>query len=64
MMIIDNKYNVGDEVYLKTDTEQQKRIVTTIHVKPKDLAYELSLGEMYSYHYDFEITKEKNYANM
>jgi hypothetical protein len=32
MMIIENKFNFGDIVYLKTDPDQRARIVTTFSV--------------------------------
>jgi hypothetical protein len=61
MMVIDNKYELGDEVYLKTDSEQQLRIVTAIHVHPAgQIIYQLSCGTTSSEHYDFEMSKEVN----
>jgi hypothetical protein len=60
MMIIDNKYNLGDLVYLKTDTEQLQRIITSIHINPGNLIYELSVDNRTSNHYDFEISSEAN----
>lgn len=53
-------YNIGEEVYLITDSEQETRIVTGILLKPNKLVmYELACCEDISYHYAFEITKEK-----
>lgn len=61
MMIIDNKYDFGDEVYLKTDADQLLRIVTAIHAHPSgQIIYQLSCGTMSSEHYDFEISREVN----
>lgn len=62
-MIIDNCYELGDTVYLKTDTEQLQRIVTRIDVTPKCLLYRLSCGVVDSCHYDFELTSEKSYIS-
>jgi hypothetical protein len=60
MIIIENKYAYGDIVFLKTDVEQQPRIVTCIIACPAgDILYELSCGTTSSKHYDFEITIEK-----
>lgn len=57
MMCIENDFELGDEVYLKTDTDQEKRIITCILVKPGDkLMYELSYRSSTSNHYDFEFT--------
>lgn len=60
MMVIENKYKLGQTVYLKTDIEQLPRIVTAIVVNPGDLCYELTQGRDYSKHYDFEISKTEN----
>jgi hypothetical protein len=61
MMVIDNKFNIGQEVYLKTDTDQRLRIVTAIIVRPDSCySYELTCGTDSRWHYDFEITAEKN----
>lgn len=58
-MRIDNKFNLKDVVYLKTDEQQKARIVTAITVKPNDLLiYEISCGADNSNHYDFEISAE------
>lgn len=60
-MIIDNKYNLGDVVYLATDPDQYARIVTSILIEGnRSILYELSLSQNVSRHYDFEITTDKN----
>jgi hypothetical protein len=53
-------FNFGDEVYLKTDRFQFKRIITGIMLKPKDILYQLSCieDEDQMFHYDFELTIE------
>lgn len=61
-MLIDNKYDIGDEVFLKTDTDQYPRMIISIRVNKYDLVYELTCGTVTSYHYDFEMSKEKNYT--
>ena len=56
-MQIDNKFNIGQEVFLKTDPEQSKRLVTEIYIQPgNSLGYQLSLEHMTSIHYELEIT--------
>ena len=60
MMLVDLKYNIGDFVFLKTDTEQNERIVTAILITKNDIQYQLSFGSESQYHYDFEISSEKN----
>jgi len=56
-------YELGDVVYLKTDTEQSKRIVTSIQLSGGSMAssvvsYELSQGDSHSEHYDSEISAD------
>ena len=61
MIKIDNKFNIGDIVYLKTDKEQEERIVCGITIYNKgELMYKLSCGLDDSSHYEFEITNQKN----
>lgn len=60
-MVIDNKYDFGEIVYLKTDSDQEKRIVTAIKVYPAgDIIYQLSCGTENSDHYEFEISREED----
>jgi len=61
-MIIDNQFELGEEVYLKTDEEQRKRIITGIKIDcTGGIWYELSLGTNVSNHYAVEISREKCY---
>lgn len=54
-------FAIGEVVYLITDSEQEKRMVTGILLKPGKLVmYELTCSEDVSYHYAFEITNDKN----
>lgn len=59
-MVIDNKFEIGQTVYLKTDLEQKPRIVTRLEIRPSDIIYVLNSGLEESYHYDFEINVEKD----
>lgn len=59
-MIIDNKFNIGDIVYVKTDTEQSEFTIISIKVEPNGLMYEVvNPGNNY-FVYDFEITYKKD----
>lgn len=58
--LLDNKFEIGDTVYLKTDADQSPRIVFCFNVYQKEILYDLACGEKTSKHYDFEISKEKN----
>ena len=60
MMLIENKFNIGDEVYLKTDVDQNCRLVTGLTIRATSISYDLSCGVAESTHYDFEITIEKD----
>lgn len=60
MMVIENKFEVGDIVYLKTDTEQCDRLVTGLIIRPIGILYYLSLGPSETLHYEMEITDDKN----
>lgn len=57
-MLIESKYEIGQEVYLKTDTEQRKRIITGICIRPGSVQYDLTCGNSGSWHYEFEISQE------
>lgn len=59
-MDISTKYDITQEVFLKTDSEQLPRIITEITVKPIGHMYQLSNGTIFSWHYEFEISEEKN----
>lgn len=62
MMVIDNKYEIGDIVFLITDVDRKPRIVSSIEVFMNgELMYRLMQGTQYSSHYSFEITEERNY---
>jgi len=60
MMLLENKYNIGDIVFLKTDNDQCERIVTALFITKGEIQYQLSYGSETQYHYDFEISKNKN----
>lgn len=60
MMVIDNTYELYQEVYLKTDKEQLMRIVIGICQKPSGILYQLACLTYDSWHYECEISVEKN----
>lgn len=60
MMVINNKHEIGDIVYLITDADQLKRIVFSIVVYKTDIIYKVTAGTIISEHYEFEISDEKN----
>ncbi len=66
MVVIENKYNIGDWVVLKTDIERRPRIVTSIKIMGVDgqIFYELACGSEASYHYDFEMEQAEVYREV
>ena len=53
------EYNIGSVVYLKTDKDQCKRLVTAIQINGNGgVIYRLASGSTESWHYAFEITTE------
>lgn len=60
-MYIDNKFKIGEVVYLLTDEEfRLKRVVTGITVRSGGyIVYELSCEERISHHTECEIIKHK-----
>lgn len=60
-IVIDNRHEIGDTVFLKTDPEQLSRIVISFKVFSEgELLYELVQGTTTSFHFGFEITTERN----
>jgi hypothetical protein len=60
MMVIDNKYEIGQVVYCCTDKEQQPRMITGIMVRPTAILYVVSLNGNESYFYEIEISNVKD----
>lgn len=53
-------FDIGDIVFLKTDTEQAPRIITGILMRPNGFLYYLSNSTSESTHYEIEISKDLN----
>lgn len=60
-MIVDNKFEIRETVYLLTDPESLPRIITAFYVRDKDITYELTCATDSTIHYEFEISTTKNY---
>lgn len=60
MMVIDNLFDLGSIVYLKTDSDQKERIVCQITIATTGIRYMLCCGVAESWHYEFEMNAEKN----
>lgn len=62
MMVVDDKYRIGEVVYLFTDEDQLKRVITAIIIRSGGyIAYELSQGTDTSWHIESEISNNKVY---
>jgi hypothetical protein len=55
-MVIPNKYNIGDIVYLVTDPDQNERMVIGINIRQGAILYLLAFGPIESFHYEIEIS--------
>ena len=61
MMMIENKFELEEIVYLKTDINQYERLVVRIQVTKGNIMYNVALGSAEgSWHYDFELSREKD----
>ena len=58
--LIENKFDFGEIVYLKTDKEQSPRIVFALKVYENEILYELACGTVVSTNYEFEMSSEIN----
>lgn len=61
MMIVANKYEHGDIVYLKTDPYQMPRQVLSFTLfKSGEIMYAVTSSSETSNHHEFELSKEEN----
>lgn len=58
-MKVELPYKYGQTVYLKTDVEQYCRMVTGYKLGYNTVLIELTCGTNISYHYEYEISEEK-----
>ena len=59
MMVIENKYEFGQIVYLVTDKEQLPRMVTGFTIRPTGVLYLCQSGITETAHYEMELQGEK-----
>jgi hypothetical protein len=61
MMVIENRFEIGEMIYLKHDPEQKERLITQISIGGNNaLRYCASCGTTETWHYDMELSKEKD----
>jgi len=54
------KHSIGDIVFLKTDKEQNPRIITGILIRPYGNLYYLSKCDTETQHFDIEFSEKIN----
>lgn len=60
MIMINNAFELGEIVYLKTDIEQKPRMVCSVQAFLEgEVLYHLISGTYTSSHYAMEITRDK-----
>lgn len=60
-MVIDNKFDIGQLVYLITDNEQKPRIITGVTIGPNShVTYRVTNSTDETWHYEMELTDEEN----
>lgn len=59
-MTINNKFDIGDHVYVITDKEQDMGIITSILINPRDIVYFVSRDRDEGRFFDFELSKDEN----
>jgi hypothetical protein len=60
MMILNNLFEIGQTVYLITDSDQKPRLIIGILIRPSGILYDLANGERSAWHHEIEITNEQN----
>jgi len=53
-------FEIGELVYVKTDTEQKQRIVVALFVQQGSIKYLVACGTEDRYYFDFELAEIKN----
>lgn len=60
-MKINNEFNFGDIVYLKTDIDQKPRIVMAMEIYLEgEILYKVGCGTLHSYHYALELSRDRD----
>jgi hypothetical protein len=59
-MTINNKFKLGETVFLKTDPDQFARIIVAIQITVDGgLLYKLAINMSEQWHYEIELQREK-----
>lgn len=61
MIVIENSFEMGSMIFLKTDPDQRQRQITQIAVGVNgSIRYCIACGNSESWHFEAELTVEKN----
>lgn len=63
-MNVNNKYQISENVFIKTDTDQTQRIIVAILVDINGFRYEVKYSNIESWHYEFELSTDKDYSKI
>lgn len=64
-MVIISKFDIGQIVYLRTDSEQSPRMVTKIGYSPNGLiSYQLACGVDDTCHFELEMSEVRSFATV
>jgi hypothetical protein len=63
MPVFESEYNIKEVVYLRTDPAGFPRLITAIQFTTDGVRYRLSCADTDSWHFNFEITKERVAVN-
>lgn len=59
-MTINNRFKLGELVYLRTDPDQFPRIIVALQITADGgMLYKLAIGMNEQWHYEIEIAREK-----
>jgi hypothetical protein len=59
--MLENKYEIGQIVFVKIDKEQKENMITAILIRPGGcISYELHDGVRNKWFYEFECSEEKD----
>jgi hypothetical protein len=59
-MRINNTFEIGEIVYVKTDVKQEPGVIVSMYVTLNEIMYYVSRDEFVNKYYDFELSREKD----
>lgn len=59
-IIISNKFEIGQTVFVKSDKDQNARTIIAFYVSEKEIKYNARCGDSDLYFFDFELSLERD----